>query len=199
MKTSRFQYQYRKNASSLHKSVGELLRNNSIFSGYDIYQEYPVSKVNPDYLDNSHHFDWVIPKLKIVIECHGKQHYEATSFIGDDDQAISSFYDLKRRDNSKKNAALEAGYTYIVVPYYEEKLLSQDYLLKLISTDKVDGSVPKQKKINKRVEEEKLKQKEQRQTYLKSDKHKKELILAREFRKQRYRTLKEKHQGENDE
>lgn len=191
MKTSRFQFQYRKNASSLHKAVGEILRLSPAFQNSISYQEYPVSKINPTYEDNSHHFDWVIPKLKIVIECHGKQHYEATSFTSNDDEAVSSFSELKRRDNLKKKAAIEAGFTYVVVPFYDEKLLSQAYLLKCIESATVAIDPPILDKRDWR--------KERRKEYLKSDKHKKELSTLREMRKQKYRALKEKNKGEQNE
>lgn len=218
MKSSRFQFEYRSNASSLHKAVGELLRNDPTFENQDIYQEYPVDRVNEKYPDSSHHFDWVLPKLRIVIECHGRQHYDATSFTSNVEEAISNFRDLKRRDKAKKEAALSAGFAYVEVPYFEEKKLNATRLFELIAKgwDLVSQWEAQhaeelqleenQKKLQEearlaeleaqRAQEEKDKQKEKRQAYLDSARHQKELALAREFRKQRYRALKQKHSGE---
>jgi len=213
-KNSRFQFAYRDNASSLHKTVGELLRTSEVFCNYDIYQEYPVNKINSTYVDGSHHFDWVIPKIGIIIECHGQQHYEAISFTSNVEEAISSFKDLKRRDKAKKEAALAAGYIYVEVPYHEDKKLTIEKLLFLIEkgrqllldwTEEYEVEMKaeeNQQKVQEqarlttiqtdRIKEEKARNKEKRQSYLSSEKHKKELSVAREFRKQRYRAMKDK-------
>ena len=61
MKRTRFQHQYRKNASKLHKEVGDILRDSKILGHQEIYQEYPVNRVNKHYRNSSHHFDWVVP------------------------------------------------------------------------------------------------------------------------------------------
>lgn len=114
MKRSRFRYSYRNNASSLHKKVGDCIRNSTLFNKYQIYQEYPVVRVNPGYTDTSHHFDWVIPDLFLVIECHGEQHYTPVDFSGkQEDGGIMEYQRLKSRDRLKQNACIEAGWTYI--------------------------------------------------------------------------------------
>lgn len=114
MKRTRFQHEYRKSASSLHKHVGECLRNSSIFGKYQIYQEYPVCRIAPDYPDTNHHFDWVIPDLFLVIEVHGRQHYVPTDFSGkQEDGGILEFHRLRARDTAKRMACIEAGWTYI--------------------------------------------------------------------------------------
>lgn len=209
MKNSRFQFQYRKNASSLHKKVGEILRTSKVFSANDIYQEYPVIRVNPNYDNAAHHFDWVIPKLFIVIECHGKQHYTATSFTSNDDEAVQEFQNLKRRDELKKSAALQANYIYVEVPYNEEKALNVERLLELIEEGKqilinYQEEHPLNEEIypilDPKLAHEKKKQRDRRIAYLKSEYHKEELKKAKEYRKQKYKALKEKRlEGENND
>jgi len=112
MRAKRFRYEYRENASSLHKQVGELLRNSPLFKTQEIYQEYPLDKVNSKY-KTRYHYDWVIPKLKIIVECHGAQHYEPVAFNGDENSSIEQFHALQR------------------VPYTSEKILSEIYLINL--------------------------------------------------------------------
>lgn len=108
---------YAKNASKLHKLVGDTLRDSAIFGGYDIYQEYPASKVNPR-LSSRLRFDWVIPRLSLVIECHGEQHYHPVAFGGVDyEVAVGNFQDTQSRDKIKKEGALYGGWAYIEIRY----------------------------------------------------------------------------------
>ena len=116
-KSSRFKHQYSKNASKLHKSVGEAIRSHPLLKHYISYQEYPVSRVNPSYKNNCHLFDWVIPDLKIVLECHGIQHYKHVPFFH---KTKTAYLDQLKRDKEKKDAAEEIGWTYFVVKYDEE-------------------------------------------------------------------------------
>ena len=117
-KSSRFKYAYRKNASKLHKAVGKVLRTDPLLKHYKSYQEYPVSKVNPDYQNNSHQFDWIIADLKIVIEVMGQQNYEHVCFGGiSKEEAASNYHTQVERDLAKKRAAEDAGWTYIAVKY----------------------------------------------------------------------------------
>jgi hypothetical protein len=214
MKTSRFQFEYRASASKLHRAVGDLLRSMSLFEHYEIYQEYPVNRVNENYSDSSHHFDWVIPKLFLVLECHGKQHYVATAFDGDLENASANFKALKQRDADKKEAALLAGFTYVTVPYHLEKKLTETLLLELIDQAKSEYVVWEnnnkellelqaqennlkeeaelESQKQKEVEQYKIRQQEAKEKYLESEKHRNNLIRAREFRKSQYRLLKGK-------
>ena len=133
MKSRRFASRYRQNASKLHKRVGDILQApGSPFRNFKIYQEYPVSRVNPEYHNNSHKFDWVILDLYLVIEAHGEQHYNPVAFGGMDyEEATECFLQQRHRDNSKMDAAVEAGFTYIVIPYHDYKLVDADYIWNL--------------------------------------------------------------------
>lgn len=192
MKTSRFKFEYRKSASKLHRKVGDILRKSVIFGNYEIYQEYPVSKINPMYQDNSHHFDWVIPAIKLVIECHGKQHYVISDFSGlSEDHGIADFKALKKRDEMKAQAAILFGYTYIVVPYTDEKVITEDYIWSLYKqNENIEPLLELSPSIHKPMYN-----KEKHQKYLKSDKHQAQLEKAREYRKEQYRRQKEIKNG----
>lgn len=196
MKTSRFKTEYRKSASKLHRTVGDTLRESPIFKNYNIYQEYPVSRVNTSYTSNTEHFDWVIPDIQLVIECHGRQHYEVTDFSGkQEDGGISNFKAQRSRDESKKRAAEEAGYTYIVIKYNDKNIddnfiwnlykanENKDLLLLPVNSQKVKPQYNKEK----------------RQEYLKSDRHKALLAKARIYRKENYKRAKDRKDGSETE
>lgn len=130
MKNKRFKTAYAANASKLHKKVGEILRANNPFFGLaKIYQEYPVYRIQPNYSNKSHRFDWVLLDHKLVIECHGEQHYHLTGFGGDIDPY--SMQQQKLRDLQKAKAAESAGFTYIVVPYWDYDKVDAEYLYRL--------------------------------------------------------------------
>jgi len=195
-KSSRFKYEYRANASKLHRAIGEVLRNDKNFKHLASFQEYPVNKVNPRYPHGSHKFDWVIPSLKVVIEGHGIQHYRCQTFGAKVEDAIVAFHDMQRRDKSKKEAALKAGWIYIVVAYNEpvtarllfDKIRAAEDELDIQDTE-LEGIPPKGLK-EKRERERRL-----RQEYLQSDKHKERLERARKYRKQQYKKMKELKDG----
>lgn len=193
LKNRRFQYEYRRSASKLHKAVGDVLRNSSLFNGYGLYQEYPVTRVNPSYESTAEHFDWVIPEIKLVIEAHGRQHYEVTDFSGkQEDGGLGAYKSQRKRDEAKKEAALLAGYTYIVIPYTDEKIISEDYIWNLYKANENKDLPSPQVEISKGLD--KLKpyyNKEARAEYLESDKHQQALARAREYRKEQYQRAKE--------
>lgn len=214
MKTSRFQFEYRDSASSLHRAIGEILRNSDLFGVTEIYQEYPVCRVNEDYDDRSHHFDWVLPKLKIVFEGHGKQHYSPVAFDGDNAAAISRYHDQKKRDKAKKQAALNAEFVYVEVPWHAENSLDEAKLMLLYENakkefDKYRWEYHREAELSRleqerekarreqKAREEKLEEerkaylRKQRDEYLASERHRQELVKAREFRQLQYQKLKE--------
>jgi hypothetical protein len=197
-KDSRFKFAYRKNASKLHRAVGDVLRTDKHWKMWKAFQEYPVNKVNPAYSFGSHRFDWVIPSMKIVIECHGKQHYQVCDFGGGAEQAIEDFRGTKSRDHSKQMAALAAGWRYIVIPYTLEKKVTGDLLFdKLEEADKllkawVDQYGEQVDTSSSRIELEiKERNKAARKKYLQSQFHQEKLKKAKEFRRRQYQKMKE--------
>ena len=175
MKSHRFQKAYRRSASKLHKRTGEALRaSNGLFSGYRIYQEYPVNRVLKTYEDARQRFDWVILDIQLIIECHGEGHFKPVRFGGiSEEEALKNFLAGTKRDESKREAAIEAGFTYIIVPYWVVKKIDEDYiwdLYKLNINDKITTRKPK--KVLSAYQEA---QKE----------------ASRQYRKQQYRRQKE--------
>jgi hypothetical protein len=153
MKSNRFRQSYRNNASSLHKKIGDVLRD-SIFKNYRVMQEYPLNKINPDYKNGRCKFDWVILDLAIIIEGHGEQHDRPVNFGGmTDEEAEDNFFNQKYRDNLKMNAALEAGYTYIVIPYSDIDKIDEEYIWQLYKKHISD-----KKKINNSDKREEIRE-----------------------------------------
>lgn len=194
MKNRRFKYEYRENSSSLHKKVGNILRKSDIFKGFSIYQEYPVSRINSDYQSNREKFDWVVLELKIVIECHGRQHYEVIDFSGEaEDGGYGAFQAQKRRDRKKKNAALDAGFTYIEIPYYDEKKLDDKYIWSCFkaneNTEKPIVEAKPQKPKNT------VSFADQWKKYRESKFYREQLEKKKEIERSRYRKSKKKKRG----
>ena len=139
MKSKRLQFEYRSNASSLHRAVGDYLRSSDLFKFHKIFQEYPVNLINEGYENSRHRFDWVITDLKIVIEVHGEQHTKICRWGNiDHDEAFDQFVDGKTRDSAKKQAAIEAGFTYIEIPYNEIRDICDDYIVQKMKEDTPD-------------------------------------------------------------
>lgn len=206
MKNSRFQYEYRASASKLHRAVGDCLRLSSM-KHYEIYQEYPVVRVNKSYDKSSHHFDWVIPRLSIVIECHGKQHYTPVAFDGDYDKAVDGFQALKDRDAAKKEAALAAGFSYVEISYSDIKRIDEQFILdkiKVAQLELTQYDIEHESEIEEEqhglaeilAEKKKATDKQRRKDFLSSDRHREDLKRARQYQRKRYRQLKELKKNE---
>lgn len=136
MKSARFNKEYRENASSLHKIVGDILLYGNTFKLYKIYQEYPVKAINPDFYNPQCKYDWVILDLKIVIEIMGEQHYKPVRWSRDITvgEAEMNFQDTQRKDEQKKNAALEVGFSYVALDFktVRERNFNEGRLLQII-------------------------------------------------------------------
>lgn len=143
MKTSKTPDKLAKNASKLHKKVGEILTSSPMFSNYEVRQEYRVSAVNPEFDSNREKFDWAVLGAKIVVECHGQQHYSPVRFGGiSEDQAKRNLTELQEKDRIKRQAAQEAGWAYVVVRYDEEDL-DEESLLERIREALVEPVIKK--------------------------------------------------------
>ncbi len=212
MKSSRFKHDYSASASKLHKQVGEILRD-SLFKNYHIYQEYPVNKINPAYPSGREKFDWYIKDLNLVIEVHGQQHYGPVCFGGVSEQeAEANFKRQKFRDAMKRDAAIAAGSTYIIIKY-DEKINAETIFKKITeANDTLEESIefdPQPEEMVKEFEGKVVASKDRRQErmelkkaaserrkeirkYFKSsEKYKNQLEKAKKFRKQMYLKSKE--------
>lgn len=191
MKSRRFQFGYRKSASSLHRKVGDCLRSSSVLSGYQIYQEYPVNKINPSFDSGREKFDWVIMDLHIVIECHGEQHYEPVTFGGiGQATAVEKFQAQQARDQAKQEACTAAGWTYIAIPHFHEDKICEEYILDLIERNRNDSELLVPDKPATSVDWEKLYQEKKRKEEV-SGRAEARRKQAREHRKQQYQRRKE--------
>lgn len=74
-------------------------------------REYPGPVVN----DKNTRFDYYIPKLNLLIEIHGEQHYSKNRLFHRD---TASFHKQVLSDNLKMNWAFSNGYKYICLPYH---------------------------------------------------------------------------------
>jgi len=171
------QHEYRQNASKLHKLVGDTLRSSGIFGGYEIYQEYPAQRVNPR-LSARLHYDWAIPRLRLVIECHGEQHYRPVNFGGGDYQvAVDSFHATQRRDYLKREGALYGGWVYIEIPYNIEVTEDSIFGLYVLAKEEAEGYNEVTDKVVQQPEKDAY--------------HEEQLERARQHRKERYQRQKE--------
>ena len=184
-KQSRLKKEYRKNASKLHKAVGDMLHESPIFSNYRIYQEYPVNRVSPYFDSGREKFDWVILDLMVVIECHGQQHYKPVRFGGITEQeAKDKFQAQVMRDLEKKLAAEKAGWIYVIFKFDEKDITSSALATRIVIANK--GTVVQDRNTVSQQVKQKKKRKEDK-TY-----RKEQLRKAKEYRKQKYREQKER-------
>lgn len=173
------------NASKLHKKVGELLNTTSPFKASLIRQEVPVSELFPSYPNSRDRYDWVLPDLSTIIECHGKQHEKVQTFGSAAEEAVMNFQTQQFRDSQKKEIALLHGWTYVVIWYYEEKKLDSEFLLNAYTSAFNPDTIVKRKETVKpdwlvaKQEEAKLRAREYRkQQYQQSKKRLKEIKNA---------------------
>jgi len=129
---------FNKNASNLHKLVGFSLRLGP-FAGFKPQQEVPVTAILPGYPYKQHRFDWIIDELLCVFECHGEQHYRPVSFKKENNPStvISNFRSQQQRDKLKEQAAIDAGYTYVIVNDTDTEKVTPDYLYSLYLKNKL--------------------------------------------------------------
>jgi hypothetical protein len=191
MKVARFKQEYRKSTSQLHRKIGEILKTSPSFRFYRIYQEYPVSKINPNCTNQRLRFDWVILDLKLIIEGMGKQHEIPTDFSGKaEDGGVSQFQNIQYRDKLKKDFAENAGWTYIAISYKEENILNEDLIISYYIQNHFENSIIFLISENPIIEQIKKQSKEKRTEYLQSDKHKEHLQNARTYQRELYKRKK---------
>lgn len=127
---SKWTNQYTKLHSSLfHESIRQIFVDDSFFKNLSCYQEVQVSALVPGYYSNQQCVDWYVEELNLVIELHGKQHYSQSNFGNVPyEEARKQFNNIKYRDNRKKTALEDAGYTYLEISYKEKTKLTPQYL-----------------------------------------------------------------------
>jgi hypothetical protein len=114
---------HRSGKSSLHISARELLVE--IFPNQRFYEEVtlPGSKKNGKGLLYA---DFFLPNKMIIVEVHGKQHYEYTSLFH---KSKLDFLKYKNRDKIKKEWCDLNNIMYIELKYNERELWKSQILL----------------------------------------------------------------------
>lgn len=105
----------RKDCSSLHKKARTLIRNMFPFEVF--YEELTLHGTRTS--ENQVLFaDFLSPRLRLIIEVHGKQHYEYSAHHHTN---RAGFAKHKRRDSVKSEWAALNSFTLIELPYNESE------------------------------------------------------------------------------
>lgn len=131
-------FTYAKNASQLHRKIGEILSTCAPWKGFKTEQEVLVRDLFSSFGSSTERYDWVIKDLFTIIEAHGKQHYSVQSFGRDAGEALMAHEAQKSRDARKEEIARLHNWTYIVIPYTDEKKLTEEYLWNVYQEAKVE-------------------------------------------------------------
>lgn len=107
-----------KSASKGEKFIKKFLEQANI--------EFYPQKYFPEWEIGIHYFDFYIPKFNLVLEFHGRQHYE---FVPHFHKTIENFQSRCKKDYNKKEAALSHGYNYVSISYHIKNLENVLYLL----------------------------------------------------------------------
>ena len=118
------------NESKGEIAVSDFLQNNDL----PFFREYKIPEVK---LYHKKHFeyDFCLLDYKILIEFHGKQHYEPVSVFGGEDEHEK----VLQRDFAKEVLAKTFGYTLIVIHY---KVLERGLLDKYLKRQLIRHGVP---------------------------------------------------------
>ena len=81
--------------------------------------EFEFQKYFPEWNIGIHYFDFYIPEYNLVLEYHGRQHYE---FVPHFHKTEENFYYRLSKDKIKKESALSRGLNYISISYHIEDL-----------------------------------------------------------------------------
>lgn len=101
---------YDKKKSQFQYDVGVVLQE--LFPQYDILEEFYIP------MDNVY-LDFFIPKLRLVVEAHGKQHYQ---FIPHFHNFMHNFLNGKMRDSKKEEWCKCNRLEIVTLPYTENTL-----------------------------------------------------------------------------
>ncbi len=141
-------------------------------------QEVLVQDLFPKYSSGRDRYDIVLPDIKLIIECHGIQHYKVQTFGAKAEDAVMNFQLQKKRDAEKKEIALLNGWAYLEIPYTDEKVISDEYIHKAYTELQSQSS----------VEVEQAKRPDPTPP---SDYQIRQRELARNHRREQYRRMKE--------
>lgn len=99
-----------------------LLKNNIKYIQQKYFKEWNIGV---------HYFDFYLPELKLIIEYHGRQHYEYVDFFH---SSIEDFLYRKEKDKIKKETCLKHNLNYISINYHNYEQLELILTILLGST-----------------------------------------------------------------
>ncbi len=103
------------NCSSGHLEARTLLKK--IFPNDSIYEEVTLKGSKKAASEANLAADFFIPAHKIIVEVHGKQHYE---YVAHFHESKSNFLESKKRDSRKKEWCYINNIIYIELPTGKE-------------------------------------------------------------------------------
>lgn len=107
---------FNKNKSKLHEIARDILRD--IFPDYSIYEEVTLPGSKKPGRKGLLFADFYIPDLNLIVETHGRQHFEYSRHFH---SSISSFYLAKQRDRDKIEWAELNGIDVVTLAYNEKE------------------------------------------------------------------------------
>lgn len=161
-----------------------------LYPSFDIIYEYPLYELNQ-------RIDIYIPNLALALEYNGRQHYD---FIEHFHKNIEGFKDAQKMDQRKREYLLLHGIKLIEIPY-NQMVSDKEELVKLIN-DQPYPDFPykplpeyseKQLSFKENMKEHRKEiYKKSKSFYAEDPEVKKErLEKERQFRKERYKKMKE--------
>ena len=124
------QFYHYESASKFHNSLRQIFITDMFFKQLQCFQEVLVKDLVPAYTSPYDAVDWYIDEYNIIIELHGIQHYKIQSFGSKDSywNQKKNFHNIKYRDNRKKTALLDAGYSFLELSYKDCAKVTPEYL-----------------------------------------------------------------------
>lgn len=116
---------HKQGCSKCSFSKGELVLE-EIFKKYNIKAE---SQYNIPEMVNNYKIDFYLPEYRLLIEFHGKQHYEYIPFFHDGNY---TFEDQKNRDNMVRDAAIRWKYGYLEFNYKQLNYMTKEQFEEIV-------------------------------------------------------------------
>jgi hypothetical protein len=107
---------YQDNKSSLHEKARSVIKE--IFPTLSVYEEVTLPGSKKIGRSSLLYADFFLPEIMLIVEVHGKQHYEYCSFFHKDKM---DFLKSRKRDIDKIEWCEINNIKIVALPYNEEK------------------------------------------------------------------------------
>jgi hypothetical protein len=104
------------NKSSLHKEAKVIIKE--LFSQYSVYEEVTLPGSRKSANESLLFTDFYLPRLALVVEVHGKQHYEYTPFFH---KSKMHYFKCRKRDADKVEWCELNSIDVVELPYNRKK------------------------------------------------------------------------------